>query len=303
MLRRLLLYLSHQRALRKWMETSPIARRMSSRFIAGSTLEEALAVCARLRTERIAATLDYLGENVKSLAEAAACRDMCLRVLDAMHGAGVEPNVSIKLTQFGLDFSSEACEDNAAPLVEAAATTGGFVRIDMESSEYIARTLGIVTRLHQRYGSCGTVIQAYLRSSAADVDCLNGLGIRVRLCKGAYLEGPDVAFESKADVDRNFLELAKKLLRGGCYPAIATHDERMIEAVERFAAHEGIGKGAFEFQMLYGIRRDLQKRLVADGYRLRLYVPFGEAWYPYFMRRLAERPANLVFLARNLIRR
>jgi proline dehydrogenase len=302
-LRPALLYLSRQRAVRKWMETSPLARRMSSRFIAGSTLEEAIDVCGKLRAEGIAATLDYLGENVRSLAEAAASRDMCRRVLDAMHAAGVEPNVSIKLTQFGLDFSAEACEDNVAPLVEAASAIGGLVRIDMESSEYTARTLGIVTRLHQRYGSCGTVIQAYLRSSAADADYLAGRRIPVRLCKGAYLEGPDVAFESKAEVDRNYLELAKKLLIGGCHPAIATHDERMIEAVERFAAQETIGKDAFEFQMLFGIRRDLQQRLVADGYRLRLYVPFGEAWYPYFMRRLAERPANLLFLARNLIRR
>jgi proline dehydrogenase len=285
------------------METSPLARRMSSRFVPGTDLEQAIAVCGKLRTEGIAATLDYLGENVTSLAEASASRDMCLRMLGAMRAAGVEPNVSIKLTQFGLDFSTEACEENVAPLVEKASGIGGFVRIDMESSKYTSRTLGIATRLHERYGSCGTVIQAYLRRSAADVDCLNNLRIPVRLCKGAYLEKPDVAFESKAEVDRNYLDLAKKLLTGGCYPAIATHDEHMIEAVKRFVAEKGMGKDAFEFQTLYGIRRDLQKRLVADGYRLRLYVPFGEAWYPYFMRRLAERPANLLFLARNLIRR
>jgi proline dehydrogenase len=172
----------------------------------------------------------------------------------------------------------------------------------MESSEYTDRTLGIATRLHRRHGSCGAVIQAYLRRSAADVGALIGLGIRVRLCKGAYLEKPPLAFASKAEVDRDFLELAKKLLTGGVYPAIATHDERMIERVERFAANNRIGRDRFEFQMLYGIRRDLQKRLVEEGYRLRLYVPFGEAWYPYFMRRLAERPANLFFLARHFFR-
>jgi proline dehydrogenase len=302
MLRRTFLYLSHHRGLRNWMETSPLARRMSARFIAGRTLEDAIAVCGKLRAEGISTTLDYLGENVKSMDEAEACRAMCLRVLGAMRSAGVEPNVSIKLTQFGLDFSTEACEENVAPLVDAAAAMGGFVRIDMESSEYTDRTLGIAIRLHRRYGSCGTVIQAYLHRSADDVEALNLLGIRVRLCKGAYLEKPPLAFASKAEVDRNYLELAKTLLTGGVYPAIATHDERMIEMVERFAANNRIGRDRFEFQMLYGIRRDVQKRLVEDGYRLRLYVPFGEAWYPYFMRRLAERPANLLFLARNLIR-
>jgi proline dehydrogenase len=275
---------------------------MSSRFIAGSTLEDAVAVCRKLRAEGISATLDYLGENVKSMDEAEACRTMCVRALGAMRAAGVEPNVSIKLTQFGLDFSTEACEANVAPLVEAAAAMGAFVRIDMESSQYTDRTLGIAARLHGRYGSCGAVIQAYLRRSAADVDSLNALGIRVRLCKGAYLEKPPLAFASKAEVDGNYLQLAKTLLTRGVYPAIATHHERMIEMVERFVANNNISRDHFEFQMLYGIRRDLQKRLVEDGYRLRLYVPFGEAWYPYFMRRLAERPANLLFLARNLIR-
>jgi proline dehydrogenase len=219
-----------------------------------------------------------------------------------LRDAGIEPNVSLKLTQFGLDFSAEACERNVAALVQVAAESGGFVRIDMESSQYTEQTLGIVRRLNQQYGACGTVIQAYLRRSASDVESLIGAGIRVRLCKGAYLEAPGVAFASKAEVDRSYRELAEKLLAGGNYPAIATHDARMIEAVEKFVAEQGIGRERFEFQMLYGIRRDLQKRLVKEGYRMRLYVPFGEAWYPYFMRRLAERPANLFFLLRNLLR-
>jgi proline dehydrogenase len=301
-LRRTLLYLSGQPAARRWMETSPVARGLSSRFVAGSTLEEALAACVKIHSEGISATLDYLGENVHTLDEARACRDMYLRMLEALHGAGIEPNVSVKLTQFGLDLSTDACEENVGSLVARAAEIKGFVRIDMESSQYTDRTLGIVRRLFEKYGACGTVIQSYLLRSAADVEDLISRGIRVRLCKGAYLEGPAVAFGSKAEVDRSYLHLAGRLLEAGPYPAVATHDERMIEGVQRFVANQSIGKERFEFQMLYGIRRDLQRELVAEGYRLRLYVPFGEAWYPYFMRRLAERPANVLFLVRNLMR-
>ncbi|HEX4278902.1 MAG TPA: proline dehydrogenase family protein [Bryobacteraceae bacterium] len=301
-LRRAILYLSSHKALRNRMETSPTARRFSSRFVAGSRLEDALDVVRRIQADGIRATLDYLGENVKSLDEAAACRDMYLRMLHAMQAAGVEPNVSIKLTQFGLDLSEAVCEENVAALVKAAAAIGGFVRFDMESSQYTDRTLSLVTRIHAQHQACGTVLQAYLRRSAADLDCLEKERIRVRLCKGAYLEAADVAFEEKAQVDRNYLELAKSLLTAGEYPAIATHDERIITELEAFVSSEGIARDRFEFQMLYGIRRDLQRRLVREGYRLRLYVPFGEAWYPYFMRRLAERPANLLFFARNLFR-
>lgn len=302
-LRRTLLYLSGHAGLRRWVETSALARRLSSRFIAGDSLDQALDVCRKIRGEGIVATLDYLGENVRSLDEAAACRDTYLRMLTSLHAAGLEPNVSLKLTQFGLDLSLEACEANVAMLVETAARIGGFVRIDMESSQYTDRTLGIVKRLHERFGACGTVIQAYLRRSASDVDALSQKQIRVRLCKGAYLEPETVAFPSKQDVDENYLKLAGMLLSNGVYPAIATHDERMIAGTRRYAAEHGVDQARFEFQMLYGIRRDLQKQLVAEGYRLRLYVPFGEAWYPYFMRRLAERPANLLFLIRNLMRR
>lgn len=300
-LRGTILYLSQHKALRNWVETSPAARRLSSRFVAGKSLEDALAACRKILAEGITATLDYLGENVTSLDEAAACRNVYLRILHAMEDAGLQANVSLKLTQFGLELSEAACEENVGALVKAAAAIGGFVRIDMEASQYTDRTLGLVTRLHATYGTCGTVIQAYLHRSAEDVACLIRERVRVRLVKGAYLEPAEKAFPDKADVNRNFLELARSLLAGGEYPAIATHDERMIEAVERFAA-EGIGRDRFEFQMLYGIRRDLQRRLVKEGYRVRVYVPFGEGWYPYFMRRLAERPANLLFLARNLWR-
>lgn len=302
-LRSTILYLSRHKALRNFIETSPVARRLSCRFVAGSRLEDALDVCRKIRAAGITATLDYLGENVRSPAEAAACRDTYLRVLCAMKDAGIEPNVSIKLTQFGLDLSEASCEENAGALVKAAASMGGFVRIDMESSQYAERTLALVTRLHRQFGACGTVIQAYLRRSGGDMERLENERIRVRLCKGAYLEPPEVAFAAKSEVDRNYLELARALLLRGEYPAIATHDPRIIDAVEQFVSGHAIARDRFEFQMLYGIRRDLQRRLVKEGYRLRLYVPFGEAWYPYFMRRLAERPANLLFFLRNLIRK
>lgn len=301
-LRRTILYLSRHKALRNWVETSPAARRLSSRFVAGNKLADALDACRKIRADRMAATLDYLGENVKSLEEAAACRDAYLVALHAMQEAGLEPNVSLKLTQFGLDLSEAACEDNVGALVKAAAAIGGFVRIDMESSQYTDRTLSLVTRMHRAYGRCGTVIQAYLRRSAADIESLGRERIGVRLCKGAYLEPPEIAFRDKAQVDRNYVELAKSLLTTGEDPAIATHDDHIIDAVEQFVAAKNIGRDRFEFEMLYGIRRDLQRRLVNEGYRLRLYVPFGEAWYPYFMRRLAERPANLLFFVRQLFR-
>ena len=265
-MRRTILYLSRHKALRDWVETSPAARKLSSRFVAGNRLADALEVCRRIRADGITATLDYLGENVTSLDEAAACRDTYLGTLHAMRDAGVEPNVSIKLTQFGLDLSESACAENAGALVKAAAEIGGFVRIDMESSRYTDRTLALVTRLHREWGACGTVIQAYLRRSAADIECLEQERIRVRLCKGAYLEPADIAFPEKAQVDRNYLALAKSLLLNGEYPAIATHDERIIQAVEQFAAEKSISPGRFEFQMLYGIRRDLQRRLVKEGY-------------------------------------
>lgn len=284
------------------METSPAARRLATRFVAGETLTDALAVGRRLNAEGITITLDCLGESVSSIEEAAQARDVYLRTLEAMCQAGITPNVSLKLTQFGLDFSAGACRDNVEQLVKRAAEIGGFVRVDMESSEYTDRTLDLVIDLHGRYSAVGTVIQAYLYRSRKDVEKLCERGIRVRLCKGAYLEQSTVAFAKKQQVDANYVELAKLLLDTGEYPAIATHDERMIEAVKAHVAERKLARDSFEFQMLYGIRRDLQSKLVNEGYRLRLYVPFGEAWYPYYMRRLAERPANVLFVLRNLLR-
>jgi proline dehydrogenase len=284
------------------METSPLAKRLATRFVAGDTLEEALGVARRAGSEGIAITLDHLGESVASLEEAAAARDVYLNALSALHDSGIEGNVSLKLTQFGLDFSYDQCRANVEQLVRRAAAWNGFVRVDMESSAYTQRTIALVTDLHARYPAVGIVIQACLYRSRNDIEDLCARAIRVRLCKGAYLEPASAAFPRKSDVDRNFVELMKLLLDRGAYPAIATHDENIIRQTEAYAAGRKIPRDAFEFQMLYGIRRDLQRRLVSEGYRLRLYVPFGRAWYPYYMRRLAERPANVLFVARNLFR-
>lgn len=301
-MRTFFLFLSRQKHLRKWMETSRWARRLAARFVAGDNLPDALATCQRINAEGIAVTLDHLGENVTSLEEAAASRDAYLRALTKIAKLRINGNVSLKLTQFGMDLSLAECTANVEALVRQAAALGNFVRVDMESSEYTDRTLDLVTNLHDRYKTTGTVIQAYLYRSRKDVEMLCARGIRVRLCKGAYLEPPSVAFKSKAEVDRNFVELMNLLLETGVYPAIATHDEKIVEQTKRFVESRKISRDSFEFQMLYGIRRDIQKRLVNEGYRLRLYVPYGQAWYPYFMRRLAERPANVFFLVRNLLR-
>jgi proline dehydrogenase len=296
------LFLSRRKRLRSWMETSPLAKRLARRFVAGDTLDQALAVARHVNSEGIAITLDHLGESVTSLEEAAEARDEYLRALSAIHDSGIQGNVSLKLTQFGLDFSYDQCRANVEQLVRRAAGLNSFVRVDMESSQYTQRTIEMVADLHAQYGAVGTVIQACLYRSRNDIEELCARAIRVRLCKGAYLEPASAAFPRKADVDRNFVELMKLLLDRGTYPAIATHDENIIRQTEAYAAERGIRRDAFEFQMLYGIRRDLQRRLACEGYRLRLYVPFGKAWYPYYMRRLAERPANVLFIARNLFR-
>jgi proline dehydrogenase len=296
------LFLSRLRWLRRWMETSSLAQRLATRFVAGETLEQALAVARRLNAEGITVTLDHLGESVSTLAEAAEARDVYLRTLDAIHEHGIQGNVSLKLTQFGLDLSYAECLANVEQLVARAAALGSFVRIDMESSAYTDRTLELVRTLFARHGANGVVIQSYLRRSRADVEALCAAQVRVRLCKGAYLEPPSVAFPDKADVDTRYQELAEYLLLHGTYPALATHDEALIGRIRAFVKQRGIPPESFEFQMLYGIRRDLQRRLVADGFGMRLYVPFGKAWYPYYMRRLAERPANVLFILRNLFR-
>ena len=280
-----------------------MSRRLTERFVAGPTLEDGIRVLHDLSRQRITGTLDFLGENVTSLDEAAQSRDSYLAALCAIRSSQLPATVSIKLTQFGLDFSQDACLENVIQLVERARKMDSRVEIDMESSEYTDRTIAIVSRLQERFpGSVRAVIQAYLFRSEADIRALSERQIPVRLCKGAYSEPPTVAFPRKEDVDSNYVKLMKLLLDSGTYPAIASHDESIVAEALRHVKEQNVARDRFEFQMLYGIRRDLQRKLVGEQYRLRLYVPYGDAWYPYFMRRLAERPANVVFLAKNLLR-
>lgn len=301
MLRHTLLYLSEQSWLRHWMETSPLSKKLTSRFVAGRGLKDGIDVLRQLSAERIQGTLDFLGENVQSLEDALKSRESYLRAQAEIENAHLEATVSLKLTQFGLDLSEAACRANVEALVERAASTNSRVEIDMESSAYTGRTLQLVTSLAAAYpGHVRAVIQAYLYRSEADIRMLSALKVPIRLCKGAYREPPSAAFPRKSDVDANYLKLMRLLLAEGTYPAIASHDEKIIEEAVRFIRKEKLSPESLEFQMLYGIRRDLQRKLVTQGFPLRLYVPYGDAWYPYFMRRLAERPANLLFLAKSL---
>ena len=293
MLRFLLLYLARQRWLRRFMETSPFAKPLTRRFVAGETLDDGLALALSLNAEGYLVSLDHLGENVATEAEASASAAAIHQALCRL-GAR-QATVSIKLTQFGLDLSTALCLRNVEPLVELARALGTRVEIDMESTAYTARTLDIITQLHRQHGAVRAVIQAYLHRSEADIRHLNALGVPVRLCKGAYQEPTELALLDKAAVDANYLKLAKLLLEEGTYPAIASHDERMIDLARTYP------KDKFEYQMLYGVRRELQSQLIREGYRLRLYVPYGDAWFPYFMRRLAERPANVWFVLRSML--
>jgi proline dehydrogenase len=283
------------------METSKTSQKLTSRFVAGLTLDDGLRACAALQAEGIQSSLDHLGENVHDLAEADQSRDAYLAALDRIAASGLPTTVSMKLTALGLDLSEETARRNTAALVERAREIGSRIEMDMESTEYTDRTLSIVREMH-RSGPVRAVIQAYLYRSEADIDQLNREGIQVRLCKGAYKEPPDRAYPSKHDVDANYVKLMKKLLDEGTYPAIASHDEAILNEAIRYVRERHYPVERFEFQMLYGIRRAVQQRIVKEGFRLRVYVPYGVAWYPYFMRRLAERPANVLFLARNLFR-
>ncbi len=305
MLRSLLIALSRNASLRQFAENSALGGRMSSRFVAGTTVDQVLHAAASVNRQGISTSLDSLGENVHSPDEAQQAAEVYHRLLDAIPQRQLDANVSVKLTQMGMDLDPELAYAMAAALVEHAVAANTFVRIDMEGSEYTQATVDLVSRLHAldgNRGHVGVVIQAYLYRSKADLDRLLAEGIRVRLCKGAYQEPASLAFPEKADVDKNFVRLMQMLLPSGIYHGIATHDEKMIDATCRFAQERGIAPDQFEFQMLYGVRRDLQKSLVASGYRVRVYIPFGTEWYPYFMRRLAERPANLLFIARNFFR-
>lgn len=303
MLRETFLFLSRRRGLRRWMETSPFAARLTSRFVAGRRLEDVITVALRLQQEGILSTLDHLGENVTSAGEAAAARASIEDALDAIARSSLRSTVSIKLTQFGLDISDSLCRANVESVLLKARSIHSRVEIDMESSQYVDPTLRIVEDLHSSHDGLRAVLQAYLYRTQDDLRRLNSLRIPVRLCKGAYKEPPSIAWPRKRDVDLSYARLARLMLDEGEDPAFATHDPRLIDVVLEHAARSGRNPSSFEFQMLYGVRRDLQRMLVSGGYRLRLYVPYGDAWYPYFMRRLAERPANLLFVLRNLARR
>jgi proline dehydrogenase len=274
------------------------------------TVEEALAACERVNREGIAVTLDSLGESVTAEAAARASAEIYHRLLDAIPERKLNANVSVKLSQMGMDFDPELAERIVGEMVEHAAHAKSFVRIDMEGSPYTEATIAMTERLHVKFpGSVGTVLQAYLFRTATDTERLLAQGIRIRLCKGAYKEGPDVAFPSKADVDANYVNLMKSMVPyrnpatgKSVFCGIATHDEAIVDQMRTFVRENNIDKHAFEFQMLYGVRRDLQRKLAAEGFGVRVYIPFGPEWYPYFMRRLAERPANVLFLAKNFFK-
>jgi proline dehydrogenase len=304
MLRTGLLWLSEQQQVFRFVRSNGLARRFASRFVAGETVETAIAAVRELNRRQIVATLDLLGESVHHERDAEQARDTYLRMLDQIAEAGVDSNISVKLTQMGFDIREEACLANMAAILEKAKAQKSFVRIDMEGSAYTQRTLDLFhQRLYPSYGPhVGVVIQSCLRRSAADVDRLIESKARVRLCKGAYLEAAAVAFPDKADVDRAYIQLMERLMERGNYPGLATHDPAIIGRAREFAATKKVDPARFEFQMLYGVRRDLQDALRRAGYNVRVYVPFGNQWYPYLMRRLAERPANIAFILANLLR-
>jgi len=297
--RSILLFLARQRWLRQAVEAAPVGRGMVHRFVAGETLDAALAVCRQLEAAGMTATLDHLGENVTNLAEAEASLAEYLAAWEGIKKAGLSADTSLKLTQFGLDLSTEVCIRLVSRLAEAARSAGRRIEIDMESSAYTDRTLGVVEAVHGQFGNVRAVVQAYLYRSEKDVERLCHLGVPIRLCKGAYLEPGEKAFPEKAQVDASYVKLMRYLVQNGTEPAIATHDEAMIAETIKALKEKGLAREAYEFQMLYGVRRDLQQRLARDGHRLRVYVPYGREWYPYFMRRLAERPANVWFLIKN----
>ena len=306
LLRSAFIALSHNRSLRRFAERSSVGVKLSSRFVAGMEIEDALRVCAALNQQGMTATLDSLGESVTDEIAAHRAAEVYHKLLDAISARKLNANISVKLTQMGLTHSQQLAETIAEDLSKHAASLGSFVRIDMEDSPLTQTTLDIVRRLHSKQGlrgAIGVVIQAYLYRAQADIEQLLADGIRVRLCKGAYKEPPEVAFPRKANVDSNYVLLTKMLLDSPVYHGLATHDENMIAAAKTFARENGIAPDRFEFQMLYGVRRDLQRDLVREGYNVRVYVPFGHEWYPYFMRRLAERPANVFFIAKNMLRK
>jgi proline dehydrogenase len=302
MLKDTLLYLSQNQNVRNFALSNRAARSFSHRFVAGEELAECVAATRALNQKGLSVALDYLGENVTDEHEARATTEAYIQALDCIKQAGLNANISIKLTALGLDIAQDLCEENLRRLLSYAHQFPLFVCVDMEGSAYTERTIDITLRMHREFEHVGTVIQAYLHRSKQDLERLLAEGVRVRLVKGAYREPATLAFQQKAEVDANYVRLMGMLLLRGNFPAIATHDAEIIRATCKFARDNGISREAFEFQMLYGIRRDLQEQLAGQGYNVRIYVPYGSQWYPYLMRRLAERPANLMFVLSNLWR-
>jgi proline dehydrogenase len=307
MLRTFFVRLSENPWLRSFAERSSLGHRVSGRFVAGTEIADAVRATQAVNRAGMSVSIDNLGENVTNPDEARHSAQLYHEILDAIVANQLNANISLKLTHMGLDVDEQLARDIVGGLVAKAASMNppGFVRVDMEGSPYTQRTLDFVHELHRMPGndkSVGTVIQSYLRRSESDVEKLLAEGIRIRLCKGAYKESAEIAFPAKSDVDANYVKLMKILMKSGIYHGLATHDENIIEQAKAFAISEKISRDSFEFQMLFGIRRDLQRKLVRDGWRLRIYIPFGTEWYPYFMRRLGERPANVLFIARNLLR-
>ncbi|MGA9960638.1 MAG: proline dehydrogenase family protein [Acidobacteriaceae bacterium] len=304
-LRTALIALSQNKPLRSFAEQSRMGQKMSGRFIAGMHVSDALRVAETLNREGIPVSLDSLGENVSTEEEARRAAEIYHQLLDAIQQRGLQANISAKLTQMGMNISPTIARQITSELVDHAAATNNFLRVDMEGSELTQATIDMTREIHampNHAGRIGTVLQSYLYRCEEDVNLLLAERIRIRLCKGAYKEPPTVAFPDKADVDANYLKLTKILLTSGVFHGLATHDEAIIRATKKFVEQEGIDKRRFEFQMLYGVRRDLQTSLAKEGYGMRVYIPFGTDWYPYFMRRLAERPANVLFIARNLFK-
>jgi proline dehydrogenase len=299
-----LLYLSRREGLKDFAVRFRPLKKMTRRFVAGEDIEEAIAAIREINKLGCTASFDHLNESVANQAETEEEVREYLRILARIDETGIRSNVSIKLTQFGLDIDPELAYKNARTVVEEAARRGNFVRVDMEQSSVTQTTIDIFKRLRSEFGlnDVGIVLQSYLRRTFEDAQEMLKIPARIRICKGAYNEPPEVAFPDKKDVDDNYVRVMKLLLSSGTYHGIATHDPNMINATIRYARDEGIGKDAFEFQMLYGVRRDLQEKLAADGYNVRVYVPYGKHWYPYFMRRLAERPANVWFVLKNMFK-
>ncbi|MFZ0950182.1 MAG: proline dehydrogenase family protein [Candidatus Sulfotelmatobacter sp.] len=307
MLRAFFVHLSENPSLRNFAERSSLGRRVSGRFVAGTEIADAVRATQAINRAGMSVSIDNLGENVTNPEEARHSALLYQQILDAIVAHQLNANISLKLTHVGLDVDEKLARDIVSGLVAKSASMNppGFVRVDMEGSPYTQRTLDFVHELHRMPGntnSVGTVIQAYLKRSESDVAKLLAEGIRIRLCKGAYKEPAEIAFSAKSEVDANYVELMKTLMKSGIYHGLATHDESIVGQAKAFATAEKLPRDSFEFQMLYGIRRDLQQSLVREGWRVRIYIPFGTEWYPYFMRRLGERPANVLFIARHLLR-